>query len=163
MWCMRVNLSAICAVWSLFSGDILWLILSLSSHRTDAHTMDCQCGIFMWSETRINVGVNGKKANIIGKMHYNSILSQLQTQITPYLCIFECQFVSVRVSAVSSWNRVIVDYSPHGIRPIEYGPCQIRPTYSPIRNLAILGLADFVCITTSNSHHSQDGGSVRGG
>ena len=31
---------------------------------------------------------------------------------------------------------------------------------SPIRNLAIL--ADFVCITTSNSHHSRDGGSVRG-
>ena len=31
--------------------------------------------------------------------------------------------------------------------------------YSPIRNLAIL--ADFVCITTSNSHHSRDGGSVR--
>ena len=33
-------------------------------------------------------------------------------------------------------------------------------TNSPIRNLAIL--ADFVCITTSNSHHSRDGGSVRG-
>ena len=32
--------------------------------------------------------------------------------------------------------------------------------YSPIRNLAIL--ADFVCITTSNSHHLRDGGSVRG-
>ena len=32
--------------------------------------------------------------------------------------------------------------------------------YSPIRNLAIL--EDFVCITTSNSHHSRDGGSVRG-
>ena len=31
---------------------------------------------------------------------------------------------------------------------------------SPIRNLAIL--ADFVCITTSNSHHLPDGGSVRG-
>ena len=32
--------------------------------------------------------------------------------------------------------------------------------YSPIRNLAIL--ADFVCIPTLNSHHSRDGGSVRG-
>ena len=35
-----------------------------------------------------------------------------------------------------------------------------RDIYSPIRNLAIL--ADFACITTSNSHHSRDGGSVRG-
>ena len=35
-----------------------------------------------------------------------------------------------------------------------------RQLYSPIRNLAIL--ADFVCISTLNSHHSRDGGSVRG-
>ena len=54
-------------------------------------------------------------------MHYNSILSQLQTQITPYLCIFQCQFVSVRVSScqfvsvlsvrVSSLFRVIAVFT----------------------------------------------------
>ena len=32
--------------------------------------------------------------------------------------------------------------------------------YSPIRNLAIL--ADVLCIPMLNSHHSRDGGSVRG-
>ena len=49
----------------------------------------------------LNAIVNGKSDNIIDVMQQNSILSQLQTQITPYLCIFECQFVSVRVSVVS--------------------------------------------------------------
>ena len=49
----------------------------------------------------LNAIVNGKSDNIIDVMQQNSILSQLQTQITPYLCIFERQCCQSGVSSVS--------------------------------------------------------------
>ena len=66
-------------------------------------------------------------------------------------------YIQVHIHVMNNYSTVEVQtpIDRNKLCPVTEEP----PNYSPIRNLAIL--ADFVCIITSNSRHSRDGGSVR--